>query len=167
MRGVMNVRGVKMRETTFTTRDEAATWARKRMPWKLWDERMFKCYMEYGFRLVSPDSEEVTLNCSLDQEVEACAHYIPILAGHLYPNLCATYAVHGIFGERPEMYTNVTRDRFFDGELGRSMASVGIIPKTGHLLVQEKPDVAAKMMADILMKTAQGSNPKIKMKARL
>lgn len=44
-RSALNVRGVKMRKDRFPSREDAAKWARKRMPWKTWDERMFNCYM--------------------------------------------------------------------------------------------------------------------------
>ncbi|KIJ32410.1 hypothetical protein M422DRAFT_184502, partial [Sphaerobolus stellatus SS14] len=45
LRDIMNIRGVKLRKIAFPSRDEAEKWARKRMPWKTWDEDMFKRYM--------------------------------------------------------------------------------------------------------------------------
>ncbi|KDR74138.1 hypothetical protein GALMADRAFT_251004 [Galerina marginata CBS 339.88] len=150
VRGIMNEKGVKSRKHTFPSRDEAAKWCRRRMPWKVWDDRIFKCYMEYAYRPVTSGSNEVTLNCTLEQEIVGYAPNVPLLAGHLYPKLCATYPVHGIFGERPELYSNATRDMFFDGKDGRVMKSVQILPKAGHLLVQEFPDTTADMLAKIL-----------------
>ncbi|KAH9481265.1 hypothetical protein JR316_0005787 [Psilocybe cubensis] len=158
-KGVTNEKGVKSRKHTFPSRDEAAKWCRRRMPWKLWDERMFKCYMEYAFRSVAPGSTEVTLNCTLEQELDGYGPNIPLLAGHLYPKLCATYPVHGIFGERPDLYSNATRDKFFDGQEGRVMASVHIVPKAGHLLVQEVPETAADIIAGILKSTGHQRTP--------
>lgn len=110
---------------------------------------------------MSTGSEEVTLNCTLKQELDGYAPNIPLLAGHLYPKLCATYPVHGIFGERPELYSNATRDRFFDGKDGRSMASVQILPKAGHLLVQEYPDTTAEMLANILKRIRKDSSSRL------
>lgn len=39
---------------------------------------------------------------------------------------------------------------FFDGKDGRVMSSVQILPKSGHLLVQEYPDTSAEMIANVL-----------------
>ncbi|GJJ08206.1 hypothetical protein Clacol_002414 [Clathrus columnatus] len=133
-------------------RVEASQWARKRMPWRTWDERMFNCYMKYGFRNVSSDFEEVTLNCALEQEADAYSPNMPVLCGQLYSKLCSTYSVHGIFGDRPEMYSNKIRDMFYDGQDGRVMTSAQIIPRAGHLLVQEHPDTSAQMIANALYK---------------
>lgn len=103
----------------------------------------------HGFTSVPGSSTKVTLKCKLDQEMWQCEPNIPILAGHLYTKLCAMVPVHGIFGQRPDMYSNETRDRFFDGKDGRVMASWHIIPKSGHLVVQEKPDMSAELIASI------------------
>ncbi|KAJ6511402.1 Alpha/Beta hydrolase protein [Mycena vitilis] len=154
LKGKLNVRGVQSRQTTFASREEASIWARKRVPWKIWDDRMFNCYLQHGFRPVK-SSSQVTTSCSPSQEMWQCEPNVPIIAGHLYPKLCATFPVHGIFGERPDMYSNAVRDRFFDGNEGRSMATVQIIPKAGHLLVQEKPDTAAEMIVFILRDAVQ------------
>ncbi|KAJ7508593.1 Alpha/Beta hydrolase protein [Mycena galericulata] len=149
LKGKLNVRGVQSRKTTFASKEDVSLWARKRMPWKTWDNRVFQQYLQHGFKTIE-GSNQVTTSCSTAQEIWQCEPNVPIIAGHLYPKLCATFPVHGIFGERPDMYTNATRDRFFDGMEGRSMASVQIIPKAGHLLVQEKPDTAAEMVVSIL-----------------
>ncbi|KAJ7662076.1 Alpha/Beta hydrolase protein [Mycena polygramma] len=154
LKGKLNVRGVQSRQTTFASREEASIWARKRVPWKIWDDRMFQCYLQHGFRPVK-GSSQVTTSCSASQEMWQCEPNVPIIAGYLYPKLCTTFAVHGIFGERPEMYSNVVRDRFFDGKEGRSMATVQIIPKAGHLLVQEKPDTPAETIVSILREAVQ------------
>jgi pimeloyl-ACP methyl ester carboxylesterase len=160
LRGKMNVRGVQSRKHTFPSREDASLWARKRMPWKTWDDRMFQCYLQHGFRSME-GSSQVTLSCSLAQEMWQCDPNVPIIAGHLYPKLCATFPVHGIFGERPDMYSNATRDLFFDGKERRSMASVQIIQKAGHLLVQERPDVAAEMMVSILRQVESGGKARL------
>ncbi|KAJ7822178.1 hypothetical protein B0H14DRAFT_3146448 [Mycena olivaceomarginata] len=149
LKGQLNVRGVQSRQATFASREDASLWARKRMPWKTWDDRVFQRYLQHGFRSIE-GSSQVTTSCSIAQEIWQCEPNVPIIAGHLYPKLCATVPVHGIFGQRPEMYSNATRDRFFDGKEGRSMASVQVILKAGHLLVQEKPDTAAEMVVSIL-----------------
>ncbi|KAJ7614591.1 hypothetical protein DFH06DRAFT_1368198 [Mycena polygramma] len=107
LKGKLNVRGVQSRQTTFASREEASIWARKRVPWKIWDDRMFQCYLCMGY-------SESVLKC-----------------------------------------THVVRDRFFDGKEGRSMATVQIIPKAGHLLVQEKPDTAAETIVSILREAVQ------------
>ncbi|KAJ7729244.1 hypothetical protein DFH07DRAFT_781989 [Mycena maculata] len=129
LKGQLNIWGVKLRQTTFASREDASVWARKRMPWKTWDDCPLK---------------------STDQEIWQCEPNVPIMAGHLYTKLCATFPVHRIFGQHPDMYSNATRDRFFDGKEGRTMASAQIIPRAGHLLVQEKPDTAAEMVVLIL-----------------
>ncbi|PPQ75526.1 hypothetical protein CVT25_011503 [Psilocybe cyanescens] len=135
--GIMNKKGVKSRKHTFPSRDKAAKWCCQCIPWKVWDKHIFKCYM-------------VALNCTLEQELNGYAPNVPLLAGHLYPKLCVTYSVHGIFGECPELYSNATRDRFFNGKDRQVMASVQIMPKAGHLLMQEVPETAAEMVAKIL-----------------
>ncbi|KAJ6468283.1 Alpha/beta hydrolase fold-1 [Mycena sanguinolenta] len=152
LRGQTNQGGAQTRQTTFADREAASQWARRRMPWKRWDERVFKCYIEYGFKSVEEGSSEVTTSCDRAQELWQYKPNVPILAGHLYSKLCAEYPVHGIFGERPEMYSSAIRDRYNDGKEGRSMESTHIIPKTGHLLVQEKPETAAEIVVGILQK---------------
>ncbi|KAJ7158639.1 Alpha/beta hydrolase fold-1 [Mycena filopes] len=108
------------RRSTFPSREVAAQWARRRMPWKTWDERVFKCYMS--------GSPEVTTSCDTSQEMWQYKAHVP----------------------RPEMYSSAIRSGFYDGQQGRTPVKHQVIPGTGHLLVQEKPDAAAEVVVNIL-----------------
>ncbi|KZT40842.1 hypothetical protein SISSUDRAFT_413040 [Sistotremastrum suecicum HHB10207 ss-3] len=149
----MNVQAAQSRKTTFQNMQQAEKYFRKRLPWSLWDPRIIETFLEHGL-MTLPNSTEVTTKCKTSQEVWSYEPYVHLLAGHLYGKLCTTFPVHAIFGERPEMYSKKTRDVYSDGKEGRVLASVAVIPRTGHLLVQERPDEAAQHIARVLSKVS-------------
>jgi len=148
-RGVTNVQGVKARKTTFSNFAEVEMTIRKRFPWKLWDKRVQDAYLEYGF-IVDEQDGTVTTCCTRAQEVWSYEPYVYVLCGHLYPKLCASFNVHVVFGERREMYSEDVKEAFSDGLEGRSPSTAYTLPKSGHLLVQEKPRECAEIINSII-----------------
>ncbi|KAI0722372.1 hypothetical protein C8T65DRAFT_137555 [Cerioporus squamosus] len=73
-----------------------------------------------------------------------------VLAGALISKMCGRHPVHAIFGERSEMISLKTRAELCDASQGRIMASISVVPKCGHLAVQENPDGVASAIFSAL-----------------
>ncbi|KAF8574183.1 hypothetical protein K439DRAFT_1642402 [Ramaria rubella] len=150
VRGATNIKAAGLRKTAFASMEEAEKYTRSQYPWKKWDERVIQSYLNHGLTTLFGSTRVVT-SCKPTQEAWLYEPYVYLLGGHLYTKLCATFPVHLIFSERAEMFSEKTRDGFYDGRDGRNPASVHILPKCGHLLVQEKPDESADILSRIIL----------------
>ncbi|KAI0683040.1 Alpha/beta hydrolase fold-1 [Earliella scabrosa] len=158
LRGETNVAGVLARQETWPSRAALLHMMKKRYPWKIWDERIFEAYLRHGFVEVqnpTSDHTEIATKCPKEQEVGFYYADDHVAAGKLVHDLCARYPVHAVFSERPEMVTLESRKSICDASQGRVMASVSVVPRCGHLAVQENPDGVADAIFHILSSSAE------------
>ncbi|KAI1790038.1 Alpha/beta hydrolase fold-1 [Ganoderma leucocontextum] len=141
--------------------DDFATlrgWMLKRYPWKIWDPRIFDLYLKHGFVEVTDTlagKTRVTTKCRKAQEVGYYYANDHIVAGKVTSTACARHPVHALFSERPEMVSLRARKAICDVSEGRLMASISIVPKCGHLAVQENPEGVAEALFGILLSSCE------------
>ncbi|KAK7684542.1 hypothetical protein QCA50_012489 [Cerrena zonata] len=126
-------------------------WLRRQFPWKTWDQRVFDLYVKHAYMDVERDGRSVIVpKCANRQEVgcyaiqdhsEALAHFTPF---------CAQVPVHLIFSERSEVVFWDNRKLICDTSQGRVLQPVRILPGVGHWVVQEKPELVAETIFDIV-----------------
>ncbi|KAI0770434.1 Alpha/Beta hydrolase protein [Fomes fomentarius] len=158
VKGETNVAGVLSRRHAWSSRAALLDMLKKRYPWKIWDERIFEAYLKHGFveHHDASGRHMITTKCSIVQEVGFYYADGHVAAGHLVQDLCARYPVHAVFSERPEMVSLESRKSICDVSQGRKMASVSIVPRCGHLAVQENPDGVADAIFHILLSSDAG-----------
>ncbi|KII84950.1 hypothetical protein PLICRDRAFT_179266 [Plicaturopsis crispa FD-325 SS-3] len=143
-----NMKAILARPDKWATFDAASQWLAKRFRWHTWDPRIVRLYVENAFReIVTPTGEcFVTTKCAIAQELEGFRPDGHVVAARALSNLCASFPVHVIFGERPEIVSLKARSAICSA----GMKSISIVGKAGHLVVQEKPDEIAAKILDII-----------------
>ncbi|KAI1789393.1 Alpha/beta hydrolase family-domain-containing protein [Ganoderma leucocontextum] len=159
MAGDTNVAGVLARSESWDSYTSLRRMLKKRYPWKIWDERVLEAYLKHGFvEAGAPATKRGTImpKCLKTQEVGFYYADDHVLAGTLADKLCTRYPVHSIFGERPEMVSLQSRKLICDVDKGRVMASISVVPRCGHLAVQENPDGVAEAIFKIISSSSSG-----------
>ncbi|KAM5540921.1 hypothetical protein V8D89_005565 [Ganoderma adspersum] len=157
--GDTNVAGVLARSEGWESYASLRSMLKKRYPWKIWDERVLEIHLKHGFVEVAGSVAKqggITPKCLKTQEVGFYYADDHVLAGKLVAKLCSRYPVHSVFGERPEMVSLESRKLICDVNEGRVMASLSVVPRCGHLAVQENPDGVAGAIFKIISSSSSG-----------
>ncbi|KAJ6585089.1 Alpha/beta hydrolase fold-1 [Mycena capillaripes] len=142
--GKARVKGVAARRDKWKDTDELTSWMKRRHPWKTWDPRILDIHLRHGFEKAVVEGREIlTPKCSTAQESILYTHEPHVLAGQEFHKVCSRISVHILFAESAEFVSPKARSAICDASAGRVVASVSIIPHTGHLAVQEQPDATA------------------------
>ncbi|KAI0029222.1 Alpha/beta hydrolase fold-1 [Vararia minispora EC-137] len=133
-----NRQSASSRPFTWPSVGAAVSFLTANHPWRAWDPRVLGLYIDHG--LIVSSNDIVSTRCTKQQECGVyeitpnCAH---ITAGEELARLCARVPVHVVFGERPSntvyVYPNA-RKEICDAQAGRCVASIQVVPGTGHLV---------------------------------
>ncbi|KAJ7126539.1 hypothetical protein C8R43DRAFT_897792, partial [Mycena crocata] len=149
--GKARVKAVAERRGKWKDVEELSLWMKRRHPWKTWDPRIFDIHLRHGFKKVLFDGcEMLTPKCSTIQESKLYTHEPHVLAGQEFHKVCARMPVHILFAESAEFVcvafvleqwdilicprSPKARSAICDVSAGRIVASVSVIPHTGHLV---------------------------------
>nr|GAT61200.1 predicted protein [Mycena chlorophos] len=149
--------GAAKRRDVWPSRDAAYEQFKSRQPWKGWDPRVLRLYVDHGLRplpsLEYPHvNEGVTLRCTRRQETAtyrdrhgvATAYRTIASIAHRVP----THLVYGAIANhlRPEQIED-----FLENGIGRKrIASLRRVQGAGHLIVQTHPRVCAEIIVEIM-----------------
>jgi len=169
----MVMTGVQTRKDVWPSREEAHQWFAKRYPWKQWDPRILKLYIENALRDLPtgtyPDQQTgVTLACPRSQEILGYLDFEGAIRSlELLSVYCPIIPVHCIIGNRPDLVADETREGIWDANEGRRMASIMTVEGAGHLVAQENPEGVAYAMWTILEREATASATTVRRESRL
>ncbi|KAJ7216362.1 Alpha/beta hydrolase family-domain-containing protein [Mycena pura] len=143
------------RRDIWSSREEAYQEFKARAPWKRWDERVLRTYVEHGLRplptLEYPDKTGVTLKCIRRHE---SAVYRDTLASffvyRLMNWLVKHIPTHFIYGAVDDLIPRDVKDEFLANQVGgeQNLSSLTRLPGAGHLLVQTHPEALAKTISE-------------------
>ncbi|KAI0657413.1 Alpha/beta hydrolase fold-1 [Cubamyces menziesii] len=146
---------IQKRCDNWATRKEAKAFFIKRMPWKAWDQRALELFLEHGLVELPVQNEDGTITtrvflCCLPYQ-EGAAYYghgdIHHVAAERLQTLDPSVPVHFMFSAREEVIPKYVRDSLL---ALRHVASLQFIPRSGHLVVQEKPDEVSAAIVRVL-----------------
>ncbi|KAF9465305.1 Alpha/beta hydrolase fold-1 [Collybia nuda] len=140
------------RRDVWESKEIALEWLGSRMPWKAWDPRVLKLYVEHGLILVESSNGKVaTLKCSKRLEGITYPHFTAVVeATKLFHERCHTLPIHVIFGMKTDYVPAHIQESLVDTSRGRIPASVTRVPGAGHQIVQEQPDALASAICSNL-----------------
>ncbi|PPR03106.1 hypothetical protein CVT24_012411 [Panaeolus cyanescens] len=144
------------RRDTWDNSDAAIAWLEKRIPWAMWDKRVFSIYVKYGLRPLPtayyPDKTTgVTLTTHrLAENVAFTGKRFSLDALDRLNTICRHLPVHLVYGDRNDMFEREFQDSIVCKEEGRTFASVTRLEDVGHLVVQEAPTALAQTLFSIL-----------------
>ncbi|KAF9037061.1 alpha/beta-hydrolase [Panaeolus papilionaceus] len=148
-----------LRRDMWDSKQSAAAWMKKRLPWSRWDDRAFNVFIEHNLRPLPtahyPDIKTgVTLTTHKSEENMAFTGQIFSLdATDRLNQVCRYRPVHLIYGGLCDMFTKDVQDSLVSEQEGRTFASITrLSAKVGHLVVQEAPAELARAMFSILSK---------------
>ncbi|KAK0450346.1 Alpha/beta hydrolase fold-1 [Desarmillaria tabescens] len=138
-----------IRRHRWAGRDDARSWLSGRFPWRVWDERVLDIFVKHG--LQEHHQGGVALKC--DRKQEAMSY--PDVDGHFeatteLAKVCHAVPVHVIWGTYNDLVPNYFQDCLIDASQGRYVASMTRVRGAGHMIVQEKPDLLAETICDVL-----------------
>lgn len=151
-----SVAATSSRRDVWPSRDEAFHYFKKRIPWRVWDERVILLLTRYGLREL-PGGGGVTLKCERKMEAVSYPDTEPHFEAAIQLcNVCHAIPIHLIWGTRNDLVPEFIQDSLADVTEGRIVASVTKIKQAGHMVVQEQPDALAKAISDILVRIGPG-----------
>ncbi|RPD52971.1 alpha/beta-hydrolase [Lentinus tigrinus ALCF2SS1-7] len=159
------------RREVWSSREEARAYLASRGAWKVWDARAVDLYIRYGLTEHAPaaagEGKSVTL--SFPKRDESAA-YADLGEGqealvHLR-TLCGAIPVHVILGEQQPAPVKEVQVMTCDRTQGRAMASITVIPKTGHMAPQQSPELVGEAIWGILSERS-GSHATGKFRGKL
>ncbi|KAJ7658282.1 Alpha/beta hydrolase fold-1 [Mycena polygramma] len=131
------------RRDCWPSREEAAAWLKRRAPWKRWDARVQRLFIQHGLSK-NPDGS-VTLKCDRRQEALSFADVHPHFdAAAELQHLARLLPIHLVWGSRSEFVPKPMQDALAD-----AAASITRI-EGGHMLVQESPARVAQVISHVL-----------------
>ncbi|KAJ7026790.1 Alpha/beta hydrolase fold-1 [Mycena alexandri] len=152
--------GSENRRDVWPSREDAYKSFKTRQPWKGWDDRVLRKYVEHALTalpsLEYPDKEGVTLKCTRRQE---SAVYRDTLASSVVYRMMSSIVkrvpTHIIYGGLADYLPRDVQDEFLRDGVGgeQNLASLTRIPNAGHLAVQTHPREFAQIIFDILGKS--------------
>ncbi|TFK18657.1 alpha/beta-hydrolase [Coprinopsis marcescibilis] len=147
------VNATQTRRDRWSSPQEAFKYFSKRLPWSVWDPRSIQLLVDYGLQSLPNHADGVTLKCPKEQEAISYPDKEPHFESDTQlGEISRSVPVHIIWGERIEFIPDYIRDSLSDPVDGRAIASVTEVEDAGHMVVQEKPDIFAKAMSDILLR---------------
>ncbi|KAF4573443.1 hypothetical protein EYR36_007958 [Pleurotus pulmonarius] len=130
--------GSARRRDRWTSKEEAFSWFSNRFPWKTWDTRAVRSFVDHA---LEQKNEYVGLKCNKLHESE---YYSPseniFDPPHIISKLCHAVPVHIIWGEIPDIMPTIARNSFHDLQV----ASVSVVKRCGHLVIAQQPDSLAQ-----------------------
>lgn len=138
-----------IRRDRWASRNDARCWLSGRFPWRVWDNKVLDIYVKQGLR--DHPGGGVALKC--DRKQEAMSY--PDVDGHFeatteLAKVCHAVPVHVIWGTHNDLVPDYFQDCLIDASQGRYVASVTRVRGAGHMIVQEKPDLLAETICDVL-----------------
>ncbi|KAG6820482.1 hypothetical protein H0H93_016544 [Arthromyces matolae] len=140
------------RRDSWSSKGAAAAYLKRRLPWKLWDPKVFDTYVNHGLHsIVTHDGETVGLKASKEQEAMAYPQFSPYIDSvELFRERCMVIPFHLIFGEKIDFMPRYIQDALIDPPRGLLPASATWVSNAGHLIVQENPTGLALAICDKL-----------------
>ncbi|KAF4604846.1 hypothetical protein EYR40_003628 [Pleurotus pulmonarius] len=147
-----SIRMTMKRRTLWPNREDAFAWFRRKYPGTTWDDRVLRAFVDHG---MEETPEGIRLKCEKDQEASS----YPDVEGHFEASkiitaVCHTIPIHYIWAKEPTYLPLDVRASLSDASYGRTARSIKLIEDAGHMVVQEKPDLVAKAICDVLADTA-------------
>ncbi|KAF7316198.1 CN hydrolase domain-containing protein [Mycena indigotica] len=137
------VAATQMRRAKWASREEAASWFAQRRPWKAWDKRVVRTFVEHG---LVESRGSVHLKCDPRQEALAFPDIEPHFAAvDEMGRVSRAVPIHLVWARRSEILSKSVQDALVDESLGRVAASVTRVDG-GHLVVQDNPDLVARVI---------------------
>ncbi|KAF7325773.1 CN hydrolase domain-containing protein [Mycena kentingensis (nom. inval.)] len=160
------IAATQMRRSRWASRDEAAAWFAKRRPWRTWDKRVLRTFIEHGLADSDIPGSGVYLKCDPRQEALAFPDVEPhFSAFHELGRISRSVPVHLVWARRSEILPKSVQDALVDASLGRVPASITRVDG-GHLVVQDSPDRVARVICNALDAYAAGMDVELALPAR-
>ncbi|KAK1232831.1 hypothetical protein PQX77_004057 [Marasmius sp. AFHP31] len=161
-------KSVLSRRDIWSSKEEAYSSLKKRSPWKTWDDRVLRKFVEYGLRpLPSKEypskSEGVTLKCTRKQEAACFLDAGHSLVYRNFKNFTKRVPVHLIYGDVDDVIPRRAKEEVINTAIGglQNLASFQWIPHGGHLSVQTHPAGVAQAIYRALTEVASLGLPKL------
>ncbi|KAG6833969.1 hypothetical protein H0H93_012872, partial [Arthromyces matolae] len=127
-----------IRKDRWPSQEAAVKWMEKRVPWNMWDRRVFDAFTKYGLQPLPtpyyPDKQGVTLSTHRSGENNAFTGEIfSFHALHRLSQICNDIPVHLIYGGVNDMFDHEVQDSIVDPKEGRNFASITRLKGVGHL----------------------------------
>lgn len=130
------------RRDTWVSRSEAYSWLQKRFPWKLWENRVLRTYVDHGMCL---NGALVSLKCPKKVEARTYPDVEPLWAAtSILGQYRSRIPIHMIFGTRNDFVSRSHQDDLCRITADGYQRKVIRISDAGHLIVQEKPVEVAR-----------------------
>ncbi|KAF9502273.1 alpha/beta-hydrolase [Pleurotus eryngii] len=147
-----SIRMTMKRRTLWPNREDAFAWFRRKYPGTTWDDRVLRAFVDHG---MEETPEGIRLKCEKDQEASSYSD----VEGHFEASkivtaVCHTIPIHYIWAKDPTYLPLDVRASLSDASYGRKARSIKLIEGAGHMVVQEKPDLVAKAICDVLADTS-------------
>ncbi|TBU43562.1 alpha/beta-hydrolase [Dichomitus squalens] len=146
-------KSVAASRASWSTKEEALKWLSAKYPWKTWDPRVLRLFVEHGLREHRDDGGRdcVVVKCSKKHEASAYKDFESTFeATDMISAVCRAVPLHIIFGAKNDLVPRYSQDSLVDASKGRVPQSITRLPGAGHLVVQEKPELLAEALAEIL-----------------
>ncbi|KZT74228.1 hypothetical protein DAEQUDRAFT_295256 [Daedalea quercina L-15889] len=145
------------RRDVWASRDEARAYLRTTGTWKLWNASVLDSYLTYGLSsgqgaggvtLSYPKCHEGAAYTDLGEAQDAL---------NRLSELSSSLPVHMIFGEDHPTPLRDVQAMMCSRAHRRNMASITVLPKTGHGAPQQSPKLVAEAIWKILVKSSRPS----------
>ncbi|KAJ7167011.1 Alpha/beta hydrolase fold-1 [Mycena filopes] len=126
------IAGTKMRRDRWASREDAFAWLGRRAPWKRWDPRVLRNFVEHGL-VETAEGEGVTLKCDRQQEAGAFADVQPhFTAVEELKRIGRDVPVHLVWALRSELLSPLVQDTLSDVSEGLHVTSITRL-EGGHM----------------------------------
>ncbi|KAJ8080484.1 hypothetical protein PM082_017317 [Marasmius tenuissimus] len=156
------------RRDIWLSKEEAYSSLKSRLPWKTWDDRVLRKFVEYGLRsLPSKEypniSEGVTLKCTRKQEAACFLDAGHSLVYRNFKDFTKRVPVHLIYGAVDDVIPRRAKEEVINAAIGgvQNLASFQRIPHGGHLSVQTHPAGVAEAIYRALTEFTSMGLPKL------
>ncbi|OJA20172.1 hypothetical protein AZE42_08162 [Rhizopogon vesiculosus] len=140
---------ISAQRSQWDSRVAAYEWFAKRFPWKAWDDRVLRIFINQGLRPVDASSATgpVTTKCQKKHEAANYTDFEPVFqATEQIEKICQDVPIHFIFAEKNDLVPRYSQDSIVDPSKGRHAASITRVPGAVHMVVQQKPDALAESL---------------------
>ncbi|KAJ7643228.1 Alpha/beta hydrolase fold-1 [Mycena rosella] len=164
--------GSAHRRDVWPSRADAYRLLKARPPWRAWDDRVLRIFVEAGLRPLptleypDTDTEGVTLKCTRLQETATYRDSLAsAVAYHLMRLVVKRFPTHFIQGAVDDYLSRAVKDDFLDNAVGgaHNLASLACVPGAGHLVVQTHPAGLAEALFDVLKMESEGAGVQVKL----
>ncbi|KAF9037381.1 alpha/beta-hydrolase [Hymenopellis radicata] len=148
--------GSAKRRDIWPSKEEAYKLLKARSPWKGWDDRVLRIYIDSGMTaLPTRDYPErtdgITLKCPRVQETASYSDELGYSSAYrLLGPLTQRLPIHLIYGATDDYISSQIKQDVINNAAGRNLASVSRVPGAGHLAPQENPAGVAEKISECL-----------------